>query len=106
MRARKLRRRRSPQWYFYVIIVLIIGCYATYRSGKNLIKIWRLTGMIKTEEKTRNDAIKTKQSLEQEVFKLTNDSTYIEDIARKEYGMIKKGEEVFELSSPDSGGVK
>jgi cell division protein FtsB len=106
MRARKLRRRRNPQWYFFVIIVLIVGCYSAYRSGKNLIKIWRLTGMIKTEEKTRDDAIKAKQSLEREISKLTNDSTYIEDIARKEYGMIKKGEEVFELSPADSGGDK
>ena len=86
--------------------MIIIICYSAYWSGKNLVKIWRLNSIAKSEEKTRENATKMKQKLEQEVMKLTNDSTYIEDIARKEYGMIKKGEEVFELSSPDSGGDK
>ena len=45
------------------------------------------------EEKALNDAIKEKELLELEIEKLTEDSLYIEEIARKEYGMVKNGED-------------
>lgn len=51
-------------------------------------------------------ALGEKRSLEREIERLTSDTLYIEEIARKEYGMIKKGEEVYHISLPDSGEQK
>ena len=57
---------------------------------------------MKTEEKALNDDHQKKEALMKEIERLNTDSTYIEEIARKEYGMIKKGEKVFHITLPDS----
>ena len=37
------------------------------------------------------------KSLQEEIIKLKNDKHYIEDVARKDYGFLKKNEMVFEF---------
>jgi len=67
-----------------------------------MYKIWRLSRIKHTEEKTLKSAIEEKKQLESEIKRLKTDSLYIEEIAREEYGMKKKGEEVFNITLPDS----
>ena len=45
-----------------------------------------------------------KELLEAEIGRLEADSLYIEEIARREYGMVREGEEAFRLTLPDSAG--
>lgn len=57
----------------------------------------------KTEERKAADNLaRTKTRMEIEIYRLLSDSLYIEEIARKEYGMVKRGEEVFSISPPDT----
>lgn len=49
-----------------------------------------------TTVKNENRELKGKNlKLEQEIEKLKNDSAYLEEIARKEFGLVKKNEIVF-----------
>ena len=57
---------------------------------------------MRTEQKALKESLERKETLEKERNRLLSDSTYIEEIARKEYGLIKKGEKVFQISLPDS----
>ena len=43
------------------------------------------------------------ERLKLERDRLLNDPAYIEEIARKEYGMFGKDEEIFQITLPDSG---
>jgi cell division protein FtsB len=40
--------------------------------------------------------------LQNEIDRLNNDPSYLEDIARKEYGLLKKNEKVYDFSKPIS----
>ncbi len=67
-----------------------------------MYKIWRLSRIQHTEERALKSTIEEKKRLESEIERLKTDSLYIEKIAREEYGMIKKGEEVFHITLPDT----
>ncbi|MBT4483260.1 MAG: hypothetical protein HOC71_06240 [Candidatus Latescibacteria bacterium] len=94
--------RKKPGWYFVVIILLVIGCYGFFRTGKGLIKFWRLSRLKRIEEKALKKDLERKEALKKEIGRLKSDSTYIEEIARGEYGMKKEVEEVFQITLPDS----
>ena len=100
MTAKQIKRRKSPGWYLVVSLVVILGGYGTLKSGKGLIRIWKLSQMQKAEQKALGEYIRKKEELIKEIERLTNDSTYIEEIARREYGMKKENEEVFNISNP------
>jgi len=99
------KKKFKPGRIIIAFIIIIVGAGILF-SSHSLIKIRQLNRIKKQENQARNDALEEKRKLLIEFNRLMNDSSYIEDIARKEYGMIKKGEEVFLISSPDSAGKK
>ena len=104
MGAAAIRRkpRKRPGWYFVFILLLVIGSYGFFRTGKGLIKVWRLSRLKRIEERALKKDLERREALKNEIGRLKSDSTYIEEIARGEYGMKKKDEEVFQISLPDS----
>jgi cell division protein FtsB len=50
-----------------------------------------------TQELSRQNA-----SLEEEIDKLQNDAAYLEEVARRDYGLLKPHERVYDFSKPDS----
>ncbi len=75
-------------------------------SSRSFIKIRQLNLIKKQEIQARDAASEEKRKLLLEFSRLSNDSSYIQEIARREYGMIKKGEEVYLISLSDSAGTK
>jgi len=102
MTTRKRKLRKRPGWYLVVTLLLLVGGYGAIKSGQGLYRVWRLSRMMRQEEKAYREDLARKEALETEIEMLTNDSTYIEEIARREYGMKKKGEKVFQITLPDS----
>jgi len=101
MTARRKKLRKKPGWYLVLIVILVIGSYGLLKSGRYMIKIRRFSRMKQTEEKAVQKARERKKTLEIEIERLENDSTYIEEIAREEYGMKKKDEEVYRIPLPN-----
>ena len=101
---RKLRKK--PGWYIIVILAVCIGGYGVAAFGQSMYRVWRLTRMFQTEQQALDEALERIDALELEIDRLTNDLSYIEKIAREEFGMVKEGEEVFHITSPktDTGG--
>ena len=102
LKKRKLKRK--PLWYLYTTVIVIIVFFTFFSFSKSIYKIWRLSRLKQSEEKVLDNAIEEKKRLEKEIEQLTSDSLYIEEIASEEYGMTKKGEEVFYITFPDSSG--
>jgi len=102
MTTRNRKLRKKPGWYLVVALILLVGGYSAIKAGQGLYKVWRLSRMVRQEEKAYREDLARKKALETEIKRLTNDSTYIEEIARREYGMKKKGEEVYQITLPDS----
>ncbi|MFC1650229.1 septum formation initiator family protein [Candidatus Latescibacterota bacterium] len=105
---KKIKKKHKPARLFFAAVIILIVLYVSFGFSKGLYKIWRLSRIKSSEEKILESATEEKKQLELEIEKLKNDSLYIEEIAREEYGMIKDGEEVFQITLPDSssGGGK
>jgi len=99
---KKRKIKHTPIWYLFTTIIVIIVFYTFFSFSKGMYKIWRLSRIKHTEERALKSAIEEKERLESEIERLKTDSLYIEEIAREEYGMIKKGEEVFHITLPDT----
>ncbi len=97
--ARKKRRRTGG---FIIVFIAVVALFGLVNTGRSLLKIYRLDKMKHEERSLRNNLSKQRDRLRLEIYRLSNDSLYIEGIARSEYGMIKKGEEVFNISAPDT----
>ena len=102
MKTVKRKSKRKPVWYLLVTLAIVVALYFTFSTGKRSIEIRRLTTMKLQEEKTLDEALKKKEQLLREKERLLNDLNYIEEIARREYGMIRNGEEMFQITFPDS----
>ena len=99
---KKRKIKRKPGWYLIASIVLIIVLYASMNFSKGIYKIWRLSRIKNEEIKAIHNVKEEIEKIEIEIERLKTDSLYIEEIARKEYGMIKRGEEVFHITLPDT----
>jgi len=98
----KRKKKRKLRWYLAIISILLIASLAVTNFSKGIYRIWRLSRIKSTEGKALNRAIEEKKKLEHEIEQLKTDSLYIEEIARKKYGMVKKGEEVYHITLPDT----
>ena len=100
------RRSRSRLKPGRKIILLILAALFVFSFGKGFVQIVRLLVRQHTEEQRLEQVREEKEQLEAEIERLEADSLYIEEIARKEYGMVRDGEEVFRLTLPDSTGSR
>ena len=99
---KKRKKKRKLRWYLVTTSILIIAAIALTNFSKGIYRIWHLSRIESAEEKALNRAIEEKKKLEHKIEQLKTDSLYIEEIARKEYGMVKNGEEVYHITLPDT----
>jgi cell division protein FtsB len=99
------RKHRSTSGYIVVLVAALFVLGAAI-SGRSFLRIYRLSKTVREERIQKDDIARKKALLDMEVFKLANDSLYIEDIARREYGMIRRGEEAYTISLPDTAKEK
>lgn len=85
-----------------VITLAVIILYGGANFSRGLLRIWRLSSLKRQEQHTIKKTQDEIDRFEGEIKKLKSDSVYIEEIARREYGMVKKGEEVFHITLPDT----
>jgi cell division protein FtsB len=95
------KKRRSPARVIFVLVLAIVFL-GLVNSGRSLLKIRELTRLKQEEARTLQENVKKRTELQKEVYRLRNDSLYIEEIARREYGMLKAGEEPLLISLPDT----
>ena len=99
---KKRRSLRKPGSFVITAAIVLIVLYGGMNFSKGLHRIWRLSRMKKQELRAIEQTKEEIGRLEDEIVKLRSDSVYIEEIARREYGMVKNGEEVFHITLPDT----
>jgi cell division protein FtsB len=87
---------------FLVILVLflILGLF-TFFGDKGILHLGRLQKDLARIKETNNKMEEENRRLQEEVRRLQNEKRYIEEIARKELGMVKEGEIIYQFDSPD-----
>ncbi len=91
MLGRGLTKRR-----IFIALLLIIALFAVL-GDKGLIDLYRVRGELDGIQ-TYNKALdKENREIEKEIALLKGDRRYIEHIAKKELGMIRKNEVIYKI---------
>jgi cell division protein FtsB len=83
-----------------LILFLILGLF-TFFGDKGILHLVRLQKDLARIKETNNKMEEENRRLQEEVRRLQNEKRYIEEIARKELGMVKEGEIIYQFDSPD-----
>ena len=91
-----MKKRRI---FILIIIFLLILGSLTFFGEKGILNLLRLRmEMVRVKEK--NSQLEGEnQRLREEIKRLQSDKRYIEEIARKELGMIKEGEIIYQFDT-------
>ncbi|HMK51025.1 MAG TPA: septum formation initiator family protein [Thermodesulfobacteriota bacterium] len=93
--------KRKRLLLLIVIPLLIIGIL-TFFGEKGILHLLRLQKeLVRIKEKNTKLEVEN-QKLKEEVKRLQTDKRYIEEIARKELGMVKEGEIIYQFDSPST----
>ncbi len=81
---------------FIFIIFLILGIF-TFFGEKGIFSLFHLQKEVARIKEKNVKLEEENQKLREEVKRLQTDRRYIEEIARKELGMIKEGEIIYQF---------
>jgi cell division protein FtsL len=97
----------SKKRIFYLVLFLfLILAFFTFFGDNGILHLLRLQKEL-TRIKEMNVKIEEEnKKLREEVNRLRYEKRYIEEIARKELGMVKEGEVIYQFESPDNKNKK
>ena len=93
----------SSRWllYFLACSIGLLSLY-TILGDRGAIHLWRLQGEKEKLDEQNYRLHKENDALRQRIFRLRNDDSYLETIAREELNLVRPGEIIYRFSSPDS----
>jgi cell division protein FtsL len=93
--------KKRPLLFIILFVVLVMGL-VTFFGEKGILHLLRLKRELTRIKEENQRAEEENQRLREEVKRLQQEKRYIEEIARKELGMVKEGEVIyqFDVSAP------
>lgn len=89
------------RWLVVILIILLAGLqYRLWFGEANLRQVWALEDQIAEQQRENQQLTERNKRLEAEVNDLKKGLGAVEDRARSEMGMIKKGETFYQLIEP------
>jgi cell division protein FtsB/cell division protein DivIC len=90
---------RKKRFLLLILVSLLIFGTLTFFGEKGILHLLRLQKEV-AQIKDRNIKLEEEnQKLREEVKRLQRDKRYIEEIARKELGMVKEGEIIYQFEN-------
>ncbi len=89
-------KRRLPIW-FIILVVVILGL--TVFGDRGILHVWRANQQKVELEKQIQALAQVNAGLRQEIDALRNDLRTIESLARRELGMVRDDEQVYQFPS-------
>jgi cell division protein FtsL len=96
----EIKRKRL---LFLILISLLIFGILTFFGEKGVFHLFRLQKELARVKEKNFKLEEENQTLKEEVKRLKSDKRYIEEIARKELGMVKEGEIIYQFDTPSKG---
>jgi len=94
--------RKKRVLLFILIFFLILGIF-TFSGEKGIINLLRIQKEVARIKEKNAKLEEENQKLREEVKRLQTDRRYIEEIARRELGMVKGGEIIYQFDDPSKG---
>jgi len=85
---------------FILFLFLILG-FLTFFGDKGILHLLRLQKELVRIKEMNIKMEEENRRLREEVRRLQHEKRYIEEIARKELGMVKEGEIIYQFDLPD-----
>ncbi len=82
-----------------LVLFVILGL-VTFFGEKGILHLLRLKRELSRIKDANLELGKENEALKEEVRKLKQEKKYIEEIARKELGMVKEGEIIYQFEPP------
>jgi cell division protein FtsB len=100
---KSVKKRISPQQeglLIKVILALLLAAvlWIVFSPGAGLVSLSGHHSDLEQLEQEIAELEKENHDLQVEIDRLQNDPEYLEEIARKEYGLLRKNERVYEFS--------
>jgi cell division protein FtsB len=83
-----------------LFLFLILGFF-TFFGDKGILHLLRLQKEVSRIKEMNLKTEEENRKLREEVRRLQHEKRYIEEIARKELGMVKEGEIIYQFDSPN-----
>ena len=94
--------RKKRVLLFVLLLLLILGIF-TFFGEKGIFNLLRIQKEVAGIKEKNVKLEEENQKLREEVKRLQTDRRYIEEIARKELGMVKEGEIIYQFDTPLKG---
>lgn len=72
-----------------------------FAPGNGLFSLLRQRSDLRDLQQQTEDLRRENAKLAEEIDRLENDTAYLEEVARKDYGLLKKNEQVYDFSKPE-----
>ncbi len=92
--------RKRPILLLFLFLFLLFGFF-TFFGDKGLFHLLKLKKEMERIKETNLKIEEENQKLREEIRRLKQDKRYIEEIARKELGMVKEGEILYQFDLKD-----
>jgi len=91
-----MRRRKL---LFLILSLLVLLGLLTFLGDKGILHLLRLQKELARIREANTKIEEENQKLKEEVRRLQSEKRYIEEIARRELGMVKEGEIIYQFDS-------
>jgi len=93
------RTERRFIWRLFCLAVVLGLLWILFAPGRGLLYYHRLQNQVDRLTMENKNLEQRNVQLRREIDRLQNDDAYLEELARKKYGLLKKNEMVFEFKS-------
>ena len=97
---RKLGRDEKEGFLLLILFLFLILGFLTFFGEKGILHLLRLQKELARIKEMNMKMEEENQKLKEEVRRLQHEKRYIEEIARKELGMVKEGEIIYQFDLP------
>jgi cell division protein FtsB len=94
--------KKNRLFLLILIPLLVLGAF-TFFGEKGILHLFHLQKEVARIKESNIKLEEENQKLREEVIRLQRDKRYIEEIARKELGMVKEGEIIYQFDTPSTG---
>jgi cell division protein FtsB len=84
---------------FLILVLFLVLGFLTFFGDKGVLQLLRLQKELSRIKEANQVTEVENRKLREEVRRLQNEKRYIEEIARKELGMVKEGEIIYQFDS-------
>lgn len=90
--------QESWLWRITVLLVAAVSLWLLFAPGTGVLSLFRQRAELQNLKVKNTELAQENKELQEEVERLLNDPAYLEEIARREYGLLKKNEYIYDFS--------